>query len=518
MEQSSLQAALAEHLDWWGLRRFESDEAYFQWQRATLSSGDLVELNRLAEQKRASDHAAAEIAFYDRAADARILPVLYSQRFDYYAAVGPLIAERIAERIARSRSGAGSNLSVLDFGCGIGLLTTFYARQFPSLSFVGVDRSPASLALGRERAGAWGLGNIRFECLDLHQTALPGTYDLILSTQALLQAELDPGLPSKDWTTFERAIDAAAQSGFEERTGLGARLDHLSGALASDGHLILFEKTRQLARRVPFQRALAARGLRPLAPPLPIRYRVVEEVADDGPLYVLGRSSCEVGSAGFNKLDWDETPEPIEEGELYRCRGAAAESVRKRLPGRVVVREAAWADSQAGAVRAEWGRFAGVLAYLYLTVGDGFQGVLVGREGNGQGLDCRIGRCLIDHERDREGGPLGLLLEDAWRCSVGEEDPAHAPLYENHTVCAQAIWTLLQDLPGRTVLKTASGGTPDGGQRHVELGVMSGQGLVYLYQATTFDQRQLVLVERERAALLEAYYQELISEGTPTRR
>ena len=69
--------------------------------------------------------------------------------------------------------------------------------------------------------------------------------------------------------------------------------------------MIVCEKTRQLARRVPFQRALAARDLGLIEQPELIRYRVVEEVADDGPLYLLGKGAS-------SPLHWDESPEPDE--------------------------------------------------------------------------------------------------------------------------------------------------------------------------------------------------------------
>ena len=69
--------------------------------------------------------------------------------------------------------------------------------------------------------------------------------------------------------------------------------------------MIVFEKTRQLARRVPLQRALAARDLRLIEQPELIRYRLVEEVVDDGPLYLLGKGA-------LRKFHWDESPEPDE--------------------------------------------------------------------------------------------------------------------------------------------------------------------------------------------------------------
>jgi hypothetical protein len=69
--------------------------------------------------------------------------------------------------------------------------------------------------------------------------------------------------------------------------------------------MIVFEKTRQLARRVPLQRALAARDFDLIEQPELIRYFLVEEVTDDGPFYVLGKGAS-------RQLPWDESPEPDE--------------------------------------------------------------------------------------------------------------------------------------------------------------------------------------------------------------
>ena len=379
-----------EHLASWGLKRFTSDEAYFQWQRQALSSQELAELHRQVEQKRRGS-SAEEGAFYDATAHPRILPVLCSQRFDYYVAVGPRVAARI-----------GDAQIILDFGCGTGILTTFYAKQFPDRTFLGIDRSPASIFRAMEQATVLGLKNVRFECRDLMQQALSGAYDLVVATHALVQAEQDPGIPSRDWTTFDRVVDAAQQRQFEERTGIGPRLDRLAAALASQGRLIVFEKTRQLARRVPFQRALAARGLVLIEQPEPIRYLLVEEVTDDGPFYVLRRD-------GKGNIGWDELPE-LDEGPAVNL----------------------------------------------LTVASNHAG-------------------------------------------------SHDPLYENHHPSAQWAW---QKLHQRSVLKEATRKEPDGRQMHVELG-QADEG-VYLYCANTFDQRQLVIVEAARAAMLEAYYREIM--------
>lgn len=408
----ALQTRLAEHLDWWGLRHFESDRAYFAWQQETLSPDQLASLHRAVEAKQAQPQRAdLETAFYDLAADPAILPVLYSQRYDLYRTVGPLIAALLATDGPAQRT-------VLDFGCGVGVLTTFYAKVCPSLVVVGLDRSDASVRAAQERAEALGLTNVRFESLDIERTEVPGPFDTILSVHALMQAEREPGLPSRDWRTFERPQETGLQQAFEQRTGLGLRLDRLCAVLAQEGRLIAFEKTRELARRIPFQRALAARGLVQTRPPLPLRYRVVEEVSDDGPLYVAGRrGASREGHPANEAQPWDETPEE---------RGDAIASVAALL-----------AQVRTAATRAP---------------------------------------------------------------SASQE-----PLYENHEASAESVWL---GLPDRIVRHERTLTAPTGALVHVELG--EADGLRYLYQATTLDHRQLVLVEPARAALLEAYYAELL--------
>nr|MBI3613223.1 methyltransferase domain-containing protein [Nitrospirota bacterium] len=412
MELSSLQTALDNHLRWWGLRRFESDRDYFAWQQEALSPDQLTSLHQAVESKQAQPQRAdLETAFYDLTASPAILPILYSQRYELYHTVGPLIAALLAAE-------GPAQGTVLDFGCGVGVLTTFYARVLPSLMVVGLDRSGASIKAAQERAQALGLTNVRFESLDIERTPVPGPFDAILSVHALLQAEGESGLPSRDWMTFERPSETDLQKAFEQRTGLGPRLDRLCAILAPEGRLIAFEKTRELARRIPFQRALAARGLILAKPPLPLRYRVVEEVSDDGPLYVTGRGgSLSEGHPRNEAQPWDESPEE---------RGEAVASVAELL-----------ARVRAAATRAP--------------------------------------------------------------------ATSHEPLYENHEASAELVWRNLQD---RLVRREQTFAAPTGAQVHVELG--ESNGLRYLYQATTFDHRQLVLVEPARAALLEAYYAELL--------
>ena len=394
MNSSGSLDQLHAHLAHWGLRSFSSDADYFAWQRAMLSAEDLNQLAELAERKRGGDRQ-DETAFYDLTAAPRILPVLYSQRYEYFLEVGVRVLSRI-----------GAANRVLDFGCGAGILTTLYARHCPDTQFVGIDRSPGSIAAAQSKAAELGLRNVRFECRDVEVEALDGSYEWIIATHALVQVEQEPGLPSLSWTTFERAQEDGQQAAFEQRTGIGVRLDRLIGALSPGGRLVIFEKTRQLARRVPFQRALARRRLQLIEPPEPVRYRLVEEVADDGPFFV-------VQQGGSHAYAWDEAPEPDE----------------------------------------------------------------------------------------------GLPYNRAMRRSA-PQDPQEQliPLYENHWPSAQGVWERLTD---RLVRQEETRRESDGRQLHVELG--SAEGLVYLYCANTFDQRQLILVEDRRSGMLDTYYREIVT-------
>lgn len=361
MSIDSLQDSLHAHLAHWGLRSFSSDADYFAWQRATLSAADLNRLNAQVERKRSGTRQ-DEIAFYDLTAESQILPVLYSQRYEYFTEIGCRVLPRI-----------GAATTVLDYGCGVGILTTFYGRHYPETQFVGVDRSPGSIAVAQSKANELGLTNVRFECRDVEVEALCGSYDRIIATHALVQAEQDPGMPSRDWTTFERARDERQQAVFEQRTGIDVRLDRLSEVLSPGGCMVIFEKTRQLARLVPFQRALARRGLHLIESPEPIRYRLVEEVADDGPFYVVQKGSA-------RPLAWNEAPEPDEaqpldqsllrsapqdpDIPLYENHWPSAQQAWESLADRLVQQEETRRESDGRQLHVELGSAEGQV-YLY---------------------------------------------------------------------------------------------------------------------------------------------------------
>ena len=99
--------ALEAHLAWWGLKRFTSDADYFAWQRKHLSPADLTQLHTQIERKRGEERG-DEVAFYDLTAQPQILPVLYSQRYEYYIEIGSRVAAALEMRTAFSTSAVES--------------------------------------------------------------------------------------------------------------------------------------------------------------------------------------------------------------------------------------------------------------------------------------------------------------------------------------------------------------------------------------------------------------------------
>lgn len=96
-------------------------------------------------------------------------------------------------------------LRILDAGSGTGLSTLGLARLNPGSTVVGVDVSPKSLGIARDRLAASGLGEVEFREHDL-TTPLPGdwgTFDFIVARN-LLGGHDDP---SAILATLARALD-----------------------------------------------------------------------------------------------------------------------------------------------------------------------------------------------------------------------------------------------------------------------------------------------------------------------
>ena len=479
------------HLAQWGLRQWSDESSYDVWQRQSLAGDRLRLLQRTAQRRRESGPD-ADVEFYDLAAAPDVLPVLHSQRYGYYR----MLASEIAIVLKGARC-------VLDVGCGVGILTTWYAARFPNITFLGIDRSPQSIDAARRFAQSLRLTNVSFQQCDLLQQTMPaGGFDTIVATQALFQSESDPGLPSRSWSTFERDRDTPQQQRLEQRTGIGSRLDRVAQALAPSGRVVLFEKAVHAGRRVLFQRALAARGFVPVEKPRFLTYAELGESVEEGPLYVMRH-----GSACASSVFDEDVKQDLRQG-LYRCQGQAlADFVYARLPKDDVRPGAVAVNEGEDDARYETGRTGGGLCYVRFMIRGICEGLMLGV----QALQPFMVELVRRELQEGQSAALPASPENR-RNRVWSEPangaPEQAPVYEHHGPAADHVW---RTLPERVIVREQTDEETDGRQRHIEYGRCAGN-FRYLYWANTYDQRQIVMMDYDRRALLEAYYAESTGE------
>jgi SAM-dependent methyltransferase len=82
-------------------------------------------------------------------------------------------------------------IRVADIGCGTGHSTILLAEAFPASTFVGYDLSDDALAVGRAEAGQRGLGNVRFEPVDILQLPDEPAFDAIVAFD-VIHDQADP--------------------------------------------------------------------------------------------------------------------------------------------------------------------------------------------------------------------------------------------------------------------------------------------------------------------------------------
>ena len=381
----------------------------------------LQHLGELALKRQDHEGPKWDLAFYDLAASPDILPVVYSQRYGYYEEVGLAIVQRL--------NSLPSPASVLDVGCGVGILTTWYASVFPHMTFRGIDRSLQSVDAAKRHAATLNLSNVEFSCCTLPDDKEPGPYDVIIATQALFQTEIDPGLPSQSWVTFERAQDITAQHATEERTGLGPRLDGLLPCLKPHGVCLLFEKTVHLGRRVLFQRGLMRRGFSMIQKPRYLYYSNLGETERDGPLYIVSRKN-------HGETDWDESPHTSAIEGLYGCSGQAARFIHSRLDATEHCES--WSiDAHGHSLTGAISRVVCGLILGCVREGASARGVVVGGSG-----DEDVIRDFLTNLRDQASNPESFeqLCSAIWPNPMSSEPLELVPMYENHSPAAQRVW------------------------------------------------------------------------------
>jgi SAM-dependent methyltransferase len=95
-----------------------------------------------------------------------------------------------------------AGIDVADVGCGAGHAVNLMARAFPASRFVGFDFSTEAVDMARAEAAAMGLGNARFEAVDVARLDEHGRYDLITTFDAIH----DQARPAEVLAAIARAL------------------------------------------------------------------------------------------------------------------------------------------------------------------------------------------------------------------------------------------------------------------------------------------------------------------------
>lgn len=479
--RQTLDEALIQYLQSWGLREFDNEASYYEWQRTIVSSQDLEALQSLVEQRQGGENEVADIQFYNLLAKPPLLSVLYSQRFDYFLKIGALLSQRLS-----------SAEHVLDFGCGVGILTCFFAQQHPDVQFVGLDRSGRSIEIAQGEAKKRLLPNVQFRATPGSNFPSDCLYDCILSTQALLQSEREPGLPSIHWHTFEREKNPARQEELEDRTGLKRRLDSLLQVLSPAGRLICFEKTWNLGRRIFFQRAMSGRGLSLVCDPVPCSYHELGEWRIDGPLYEVSRYVVSGPPA------WNEVPYQGEGETLYRCVGAMAERMGIELGTSQPQKTVRGQHATYGPWAFQFGVWEEALSWGLCETGSGLRGLVLASM-----AEKHIIVQLFEKVGNLMESEFEEFIHNGWGHFHDVAQNDFTPGYENHASSAQGIY---EALPQKIIEQKATLSDGKGKEMHIEIGTTN--TFRYLYWANTFDQRQIVLVDEAGEEMLNDYYHE----------
>ena len=211
-----MSADLPTHLRSFGIEDYKTDARYWTEGGDRLGRRRGEELNELRERFVVRRTLATQVAVYDFTADKRVFGVFASMKANAIRASGDWIATHLPP-----------TGRVLDLGCSIGYLTTWYAITGPGRSVTGCDFIGKIIDRARDIAERRKITNVRYETADI-LTALPaGPFDAVVSTQGIgdvigdvlatlasLRKVLSPGgmlLAVEPLPTFANAVSFAGQ-------------------------------------------------------------------------------------------------------------------------------------------------------------------------------------------------------------------------------------------------------------------------------------------------------------------
>lgn len=150
---------------------------------AGLTPKDARRLEQLGKPlARGNPKKADLVAFYEFAARPDIAAIIHSGKADAIRVTGEFVAARLA------------GARILDLGCNIGYLSSWYARCRPQAEVWGIDASPSSIDTAKRFAGRLGIGNLHYAVADGQRYAPALPFDTLVDTQGLIDPDVEPAM------------------------------------------------------------------------------------------------------------------------------------------------------------------------------------------------------------------------------------------------------------------------------------------------------------------------------------
>lgn len=211
-----------------------------------------------------------QTAAFDRASATRIAAAFrparwFGRRFDYYYTLAKLRTDPLYPGVLDALRGCDASL--LDLGCGLGLLAHALRADGQAQPYLGVDIDTAKISRARRAATQAELADVRYEAADLGDALPPHVGSVaILDVLQYLPVDRRQGMLADAARMLTHDARLVIRSGLDDGNGRG-QVSRVSDRLA---HAIgwMQERPRQPPSREGLLSQLRAQGLQVAMRPL----------------------------------------------------------------------------------------------------------------------------------------------------------------------------------------------------------------------------------------------------------
>jgi 2-polyprenyl-3-methyl-5-hydroxy-6-metoxy-1,4-benzoquinol methylase len=173
LSKSRERLGLGRHLLSFGIQQFDSDD-YWSWSGKLLGRRRAERLDQLRQPVIDGGTVKQMVAFYDYICQPSIAKVVHSMKADAIRISGDAVDSALPLKG-----------HVLELGCSIGYLTTYYGLRSARRNVTGIDLSAKAISRARLEAAKRKVWNVAFVCGNITEGLPAAKFDAIVSTQVL---------------------------------------------------------------------------------------------------------------------------------------------------------------------------------------------------------------------------------------------------------------------------------------------------------------------------------------------